>query len=191
MREQPQMRVFVTRLELDTTAQKDRKFAAVLARAANALVDQSQLKLPGLLLLTEAPAFVCELFFQFKTGKQFAAARVAKFAQLGFLEPLQPRIARFTGSKKIDAGALRLKGNAFAVGGEAFDSLIVHERAQFAQGPAERSARIVRYLPEEFAQRVAPLRRSPEDQVSQERARLSRLGQREKRAAASNRKPAE
>ena len=65
--------------------------------------------------------------------------------------------------------ALRLEYHLFASSLEALN-VVVHQRAQLGEAPAQRAARVVGHVPQQAAEAVAPLRLGRDRQVGQQRA---------------------
>ena len=110
---------------------------------------------------------------------------VGAFPRLG--EPVRGRILAHrllaTGDGgdmlEVDADGVDLDPHLLAVGDEPGFAAHVDQRAQLAERPAQRRARVVRHLPQQLAQPLAPLRPGAKDEVAEQRARLARGGQRQ------------
>lgn len=72
------------------------------------------------------------------------------------------------------------------VGADARGLRIVEDRAELAQAPPQRAAWVVRDVPEERAEVLAPVLALGEHEIGEQRARLSRLGEREDTATAKH-----
>jgi hypothetical protein len=115
--------------------------------------------LPPSLALRGAPLLEAEA-----GGKIQAVGELAAEEGGALLQPVRRGGARCPQPVQVDAGAVRGHLHVLASGHE----VRVEERAQLRQRPAELRPRVVRSVPEEVAQALAPLGAACADEVGEE-----------------------
>ena len=110
--------------------------------------------------------------------EKFAAEAVSRAAErieshAGWMRPeLRTQLG------EIDRRTGRFEPRAFVVGDEASDFVVVQQRADFRQAPAQGGARIVGTVPQQLAQMRARVRTCRRDEIGEERPRFLRRRQR-------------
>ena len=127
--------------------------------AAGQLGQDGDVGLPPPLALRRAPLLEAEA-----GGEIQAVGELAAEEGRALLQRVGRGVARCAQPVQVDAGAVRGDLHVFASGHE----VRLEERSQLRQGPAELRPRIVRPVPEEVAQPLAPLRAACPDEVGDE-----------------------
>ena len=132
-----------------------------------------------LLALRHHPGLEGGAAIELDAVEEGAAERLQGRGQDGLRRAVEILVDRFPDSQQIDIDVAAIERNALAVRVEPFPSLVVDQRAQLREAPAQRSARIVGQVPEHLAELVARMSAARDRQIGEERPRLLRLRQRQ------------
>jgi hypothetical protein len=114
------------------------------------------LQAPQILAFREAPGLEVGEVRQVDPFEELAAEGAGELLQFGERQGRKIRDA-LADDEQIDVGAARLERDGVARGDDARRIRLVDQGAQAAQTPAQRSARIVRQMPEHGAEPLAPM----------------------------------
>src|SRR5690606_3219658 len=109
--------------------------------------------------------------------EQLAAAQRRQRLELVARQRLEAAPRRGPQHLQVEAAGREPHLHVGARGDEAGGALDVEHRAQLGEAPAQRRARVVRHVPEQITQLLAPVRPPGDREVAEQRPRLARARQ--------------
>ena len=178
------MRGLVGRLELDELARLLQRRLGIAGELRDQRALDRGMQLARVLAPRGAPGLEAVGVAQLEPLEQLAAEEGRPFTEVGDAGPIKAlRLERFGGAQ-VDHRRPRVDAHPLAIGDDPLPSLLVEQRPQPREAPAERAARVVGQVPEERAEVLAGLLAPLDEEIPEQRAGLLRGRQVEPLAAA-------
>jgi hypothetical protein len=173
-------------VEFDATAKDGCQLLRRIDQSGRESVEDAEIQSSRLFLLPKPPRLECRLICDVEAGDERTAEEARQRAQPVKIEAVGALRAGGANAMQIDVNIAGMQRHSFPIRLQAFDVFVVQQRAELAQRPAQSGAWIVRELPQQFAQGVAPLWRPLDGQKREQRAGLPRLRERDEIAGAAD-----